>query len=320
MSKDPPLARLHSRIRMRHMVLLKVLGATPNLRRAAASLSMSQPVASTLLREIEEALGQQLFERTARGLQPTAAGIAMSRWAGLLLADLESARDDLKSIAQGQSRRLRIGVSPVAAPTLLPRAVAAFLQRYPKATITIQTGVESTLTANVAKGELDCVVCRLVPEASSGTLTYTALYSERSDVVVGAQHPLNAVSNFEPKDLDAYDWILPVSQGAPYNLVAKRLLDEGCALPRVAVETWSTVVIANLLQAGNWLGVLPRSIARHQARSGGIAILPFTLPDALFPLAVITRSGMAAGDELLGALVEAVRKAARETAKAPDRP
>jgi DNA-binding transcriptional LysR family regulator len=317
MSKDPALVRWHSRLRMRHMVLLKALGGTPNLRRAAASLSMSQPVASTLLREVEDALGEKLFERTARGLQPTAAGIAMSRWAGLVLSDLECARDDLKSIALGQSRRLRIGVSPVAAPTLLPRAVAAFLQRYPKAGISIQTGVESTLTANVIKGELDCVVCRLVPEASSSALSFTSLYSEKSDIVVGPQHPLIRARNFAPKDLDAYDWILPVSQGAPYNLIAKRLLDEGCALPRVAVETWSTVVIANLLQSGDWLAVLPRSIARHQARSGSIAILPFELPDALFPLAVITRSGIAAGDELLAALVEAVRKGARDCAKVP---
>jgi DNA-binding transcriptional LysR family regulator len=301
---------------MRHMLLLKTLGVTPNLRRAAASLNMSQPVASTLLREVEDALGERLFDRTTRGLRPTPAGVAMARWAGLLLADLESAREDLRSVAQGESRRLRIGASPVVAPTLLPRAVAAFLQRYPKATISIQTGIESTLTENVGKGELDCVVCRLVPEASSSVLTYTALYSEKSDVVVGAQHPLIKAKDFVPKDLDAYGWILPVSQGAPYNLIAKRLLDEGCALPRIVVETWSTVVIVNLLQSGDWLGVLPRSIARNQARTGGIAILPFALPDALFPLAVITRSGIAASDELLTALVDAVRKAARDYVKA----
>jgi hypothetical protein len=36
----------------------------------------------------------------------------------------------------------------------------------------------------------------------------------------------------------------------------------------------------------------------------------------LFPLAIITRSGIAAGDELLTALVDAVRKAARDYVKA----
>jgi DNA-binding transcriptional LysR family regulator len=103
-----------------------------------------------------------------------------------------------------------------------------------------------------------------------------------------------------------------MSSGAPYNLVARRLLDEGCALPRVVIETWSTVVIVNLLQSGDWVAVLPRSIARQHAKSGAIAILPFELPDALLPLAVITRRGVAANEELLSALVESVKAAAAD--------
>jgi len=311
-TKGPLLARLHSRLRMRHMLLLKTLGASPNLRRAAATLNLSQPVASTLLRELEDAFGERLFERTARGLEPTAAGTAMAGWAVLVLADLEAARDDLKSIAQGRSRRLRIGVSPVAAPSLLPRALGFFLARYPKATFAIQTGIESALTELVTGGELDCVVCRMTPEADNSALTYTSLYSERSDVVVGAHHPLAKAERFAPTDMDSYDWILPLSAGAPYNLVAKRLLEEGCELPRVVVETWSTVVIVNLLQFGDWLAVLPRSIACQHAKAGSIAILPFALPDALLPLAILTRKGVAGKEELLSALVESVQKAAAE--------
>jgi DNA-binding transcriptional LysR family regulator len=310
--KGPLLARLHSRLRIRHMLLLKALGASPNLRRAAASLHLSQPVASTLLRELEDAFGEQLFERTVHGLEPTAAGTAMARWAVLVLADLESARDDLKSIAQGGIRRLRIGVSPLAAPTLLPRAMNLLLQRYPKARFSIQTGIEAVLVNLVTRGELDCVVCRLIPEAEDTALAYHTLYSERSDVVVGAKHALAAANHFSAKDLDIYDWILPLSSGAPYNLVARRLLDEGCALPRVVIETWSTVVIVNLLQHGEWLAVLPRSIARQHAKAGLIAVLPFELPDALLPLAVITRRGLAGEEDLPRALVESVQKAAME--------
>jgi DNA-binding transcriptional LysR family regulator len=311
-TKGPLLARLHSRLRMRHMLLLKVLGTSPNLRRAAATLHLSQPVASTLLRELEDAFGERLFERTVHGLEPTAAGKAMARWAMLVLADLESARDDLKSIAQGGVRRLRIGVSPVAAPALLPRALNLLLQRYPKASFAIQTGVESALTALVIEGSLDCVVCRLVPEADDSALTYKTLYSEKSDVVVGARHPLTSGVNFKPAELDTYDWILPMSSGAPFNLVARRLLDVGCALPRVVIETWSTVVIVNLLQFGDWLAVLPRSIARQHAKAGSIAVLPFELPDALLPLAVITRRGVAGDEELVRALVESVQTVAAD--------
>ena len=90
----------------------------------------------------------------------------MASWAVLVLADLKRVRARRsKSIEQGKTRRLRIGVSPVAAPMLLPRALGPFYQSFPKATLSIQTGVEGSLTALVLRGELDCAVCRLTPEA-----------------------------------------------------------------------------------------------------------------------------------------------------------
>jgi DNA-binding transcriptional LysR family regulator len=313
--KEPVLARLHSRLKMRHMLLLKALGSVPNLRRAAASLNLSQPVASTLLKELENAFGERLFERTARGLEPTPAGTAMASWAMLVLADLESARDDLQSISQGRTQRLRIGVSPLATPALLPQALGLFLQVYPKATFAVQTGVETALTGACLRGELDCVVCRLVPEADHSALKYVPLYSEISDVVVGVQHPLAKTKAFVARDMDRYDWILPVSRGAAYNLVAKRLLDEGCRLPHVVVETWSTVVITNLLRYNDWLAVLPHSVARQNVEGGTLAVLPLDLPDTLLPLAAITRKSTPANETLLGVLIESLQRSARKLQK-----
>jgi DNA-binding transcriptional LysR family regulator len=314
--KDAVLARLQSRLKMRHMLLLRALGKVPNLRRAAASLSLSQPVASTLLKELENAFGERLFERTVRGLEPTPAGTAMASWAVLVLADLESARDDLKSISQGRAQRLRIGVSPLATPTLLPQALGLLLQSYPKATFSVQTGIESALTAACLRGELDCAVCRLAPEADHSALTYVSLYSETSDVVVRKQHPLARTGAFLPLDMDEYPWILPLSHGAPYNLVARRLLDVGCRLPHVVVETWSTLVITNLLQNNDWLAVLPHSVAQQYIQAGTLALLPFSLPDTLLPLAVITRKSTPVNASLLGALVDALQKSSKKLQKA----
>jgi DNA-binding transcriptional LysR family regulator len=313
--KSAPLARLHSRLKMRHMLLLKALGTVPNLRRAAASLSLSQPVASALLKELEHAFGERLFERTARGLQPTPAGNALASWATLMLADIEAARDDLKAISQGRSHRLRIGVSPLAAPALLPEALGLFLEAYPLATFAVQTGLEDDLTAACLRGELDCIVCRLVPEATHAALRYVPLYSELSNVVVGVQHPLAGARPFVTTDMDRYPWILPVSRGAPFNLIAKRLLDEGCGLPRVVVETWSTIVITNLLRHKDWLAVLPRSVAKQGVAAGTLAVLPFALPDTLMPLAVISRKSTPENEELLAALLDALQKSARKLQK-----
>src|SRR5207237_2710650 len=95
MANRASMVRLHSRLKMRHMLLLRTLGTTLNSRRAALEMNISQPSASALLREIEDAVGTELFEREAHGLRPTPSGRAMIEWAGIILADLERASLDL---------------------------------------------------------------------------------------------------------------------------------------------------------------------------------------------------------------------------------
>jgi len=60
---------LRARLRTRHLLLLSAIGEEGNICRAAEMLSMSQPAASRLLRELEEIIGADLFERQARGVK-----------------------------------------------------------------------------------------------------------------------------------------------------------------------------------------------------------------------------------------------------------
>src|SRR6202008_4807720 len=63
------------RFQMRQLALVLKLIETGNLHDAAAALYMSQPAATKLLQEIEEALGAALFIRQSRGIKPTPCGI-----------------------------------------------------------------------------------------------------------------------------------------------------------------------------------------------------------------------------------------------------
>lgn len=65
---------LLARLRMRQIVLLLAIEERGTLRAAAAALNMTQSAASKMLHELEQAIGQPLFERVGRGLALTAAG------------------------------------------------------------------------------------------------------------------------------------------------------------------------------------------------------------------------------------------------------
>jgi molybdenum-dependent DNA-binding transcriptional regulator ModE len=69
----PARPGLLMRLRTRQLLLVAQLGAAGHLGRAAAALGISQPAATKLLQQAEDTLGQPLFTRLARGMQPTPA-------------------------------------------------------------------------------------------------------------------------------------------------------------------------------------------------------------------------------------------------------
>ena len=73
----PSTEQLLNRLRLRQVALLLAISEFRTLRNAAFKLGMTQPAASKMLRELEDAFGEPLFERVGRGLKFTATGDAV---------------------------------------------------------------------------------------------------------------------------------------------------------------------------------------------------------------------------------------------------
>src|SRR5262249_41092556 len=153
-----------TRLKMRQVRLLVALDEHRNMHRAAASVAMSQPAATRLLGDLERLLGLRLFERGARGVTPNAYGESMVRHARVMLSALDHSRDELNALLQGTTGKIVVGTLLVAAPVLVPRAVARFKQRHPMHTVVIREGTTATLTAALQRGEIDIVVGRAPSE------------------------------------------------------------------------------------------------------------------------------------------------------------
>ena len=108
---------LLSRLKMRHLVLLQAIDRHRVLNRVALEMRLSQPAITKALREIEDIFMTPLFERTPRGLKPTAAGQAVLHYAVVTLAGVESTARTLTAIDVGLTGRVRIGVTPGASST-----------------------------------------------------------------------------------------------------------------------------------------------------------------------------------------------------------
>ena len=134
-------------------------------------------------------MGLKLFERTARGVIPTAYGQCLIGHARAVLSELALARDELQGLASGGSGSIRVGVLATAALELLPRALAAFKAKLPGVLVLIREGIVETVLPELWQGNLDLIVGRLPQDGAQG-LGQKTLMEEGVSVVTGRHHPL----------------------------------------------------------------------------------------------------------------------------------
>lgn len=140
MMSMPPVSgrrRHHSDSYPRHTMDLKVLRSFVEIAReqsftaAAEKLSVTQPTLSRQIADLEEELGQKLFERTTRSLELTEKGHFLFRRAQDILALVD--RTKLETMTtEGLAGDIRISAAETPAVGIVAEAVQRFQEKYPR--------------------------------------------------------------------------------------------------------------------------------------------------------------------------------------------
>ena len=101
--------QLLNRLRMRQVALMLAIDEFRTLHAAAQHLGMTQPAASKMLHELEEALGEALFERVGRGLALNPAGQAVLNTFRGMRNSMASLGRELHELSLGSSGKLLVG-------------------------------------------------------------------------------------------------------------------------------------------------------------------------------------------------------------------
>ncbi len=126
-----PRRYLDQRLKLHLLRVADALDVHGSLLKASAALGLGQPALSRSLHELEEIVGTALFERHARGVRPTAAGVVVIRLARRILAELGRAEDDLDAAIGLTGGTVTVGVLPVAAVGVLPGALIRLKASHP---------------------------------------------------------------------------------------------------------------------------------------------------------------------------------------------
>ena len=107
---------------------------------AADELVVTQPSVSSALASLSRELGCELFERSGRGIRPTAAGAAFAPYAADVIGLLASGREAAREAAAIAGRRLRIVAVTTAAESFVPPFIHSFSEQRPDVELTLDVG------------------------------------------------------------------------------------------------------------------------------------------------------------------------------------
>lgn len=191
--------------------LLRVLDsvmAEGSLTRAAAALSMTQPAVSHAVRRLHEAVGEDLFVRTARGMTPTPRAEALWPQVRQALALLRQTlapgefdpRHDAAQLRVAMADATAVMLAPVVVRGLERDAAAVELRLLPLTTRDPRALLEAD-EADLVAGYFPEAVAAIVAHGTESHFRYTPLYDTRYVCVMRRDHPLAGAT---PVSLQAY--------------------------------------------------------------------------------------------------------------------
>jgi LysR family tcuABC transcriptional regulator len=172
------------------------------MRENATQSGISQHVAAA-----ERLLGVRLFERTAKGVTPTPAGLRYYKRCVEALGQLDSASEEVRRIAARVTGDLRIGLIPTLTRAALAPTLEAFVPKYPDVRLHIVEGYSNLLTDKVLAGELDFAV---VP-ASEGRIGLKSrlIVRDREMLVSGPRRGFTHLHPVRLKDCGPLKLVVP---------------------------------------------------------------------------------------------------------------
>ena len=177
---------------------------------------------------------------------------------------------------------------PLCRARLLPRALNAFIDRFPEALVKVVEGSWRELVEPLRDGAIDMMIGALRNPPAPLDLEQHPLFDDRLVVVARPGHPL--VGSVQPSldQLSAYPWIIGPA-GSPLRAHWTALFEDH-ALPRAQIECGSVMTIREMLRDSDALTLLSPEQIAVEADAGLLAHVGLPLPQCVRTIGVTTRT------------------------------
>jgi LysR family hydrogen peroxide-inducible transcriptional activator len=281
-------------VTLRQLRYFNALARQGHFGRAAEACAISQPALSMQIKDLEDALGGVLLERSPRQVALTTFG----EEAAPRVRDILRLVDELEDLARASrdrlAGRLRIGMIPTIAPYLLPEVIGNLTRMHPELDIHVRETLTPKLIEELADGRLDTAIVAL--PVSEPSLVEVALFSEHFLLVRPGEDEGKPMPS--SKMLRTMRLLL-LEEGHCFRDQALSFCNMQSTPPREVLDASSLSTLVQMVSAGIGVTLIPEMAVAVETRSASVSVTRFKNPQPSRTIGMVWRKTSPLARQLL---------------------
>ena len=273
----------------RHLMQLAAVLDAGGVSEGAAMLGMTQSAVSRSLSMLEARVGEPLFVRGRRPLQPTALGTQLAIHGRAILTASRRATDTVQGHLKGTSGVVRVGGVPFFMDAIVSQMIAQFHRDEPEITVHQSYGNLPELVSALDARLIDLGIVPIGSTHPGASYEFVNILPGRNIVACRTGHPLLRSSRPEAADLAAYPWIAPLPGSPLLSDLQMILMSLGVSELNVRYSGGSLMSVVTFLAESDALAVLPFSVVFALRKDNRMTVLPYAIPQPDRSLGILRR-------------------------------
>ncbi|WP_206995374.1 transcriptional regulator CynR [Trinickia mobilis] len=257
---------------LRNISYLLAVDQHRNFTRAADALCVSQSALSQKVRQLEEELGVQLFDRSGRVVRPTDFGTVYLEYARRAYNDLltaQRAMQDVHDLSRGQ---LRLAFTPTFTEYLVAPVIEHFHEKYPGIVIEMTEMSLDAVEGALVDDRVDLAFG--FTDVRSDEIDAEPLFSEQLMLVVAKSHPLaKQPMSISPSQLSKIPLAL-LTMGFVSRFYVDSYFQSRNIQPTVALQANSISAVLKIVSCGKIATILPSTIEFEHRNLQNVSLDP----------------------------------------------
>ncbi|WP_019142607.1 LysR family transcriptional regulator [Noviherbaspirillum massiliense] len=260
---------MQANISTRLLYAFAALAELKHFTRAAERCHTSQSALSVMIRKLESEVGTRLFERDTRKVTLTPEGELFAEAVRSLLAEIESAFDDMSDYVARRRGRVSVAALPSLAANGLPEIIAEYKKLYPAVAVTLHDALSDQCLSLLRQGKADIVLT--APGSNVAEFESRTLCSDPFYLVCRHDHPLARKRIVRVTDLAGQE-VIHLAKSSSVRQHVDILLREVRAI-HSGFEVEHLATVAGLVSQGLGISLVPE-LTLFQFRQMDLVAVP----------------------------------------------